>query len=88
MDDNTHDLQEALTLAEKACRLTSYQNPIVLITLAMAYRDLRLFDKAIDTAEKARELSSSMRDDKLTAVIRSLLESCVEKRPVVDEAGR
>lgn len=72
--------KEAMRLAEKACKITSYNNPVTLITLAMAYGKLQLFDKAIEVAAKARELSLSLGQNELAETFKSLLELYNDKK--------
>lgn len=45
---------EAVSLAERACQLTSYQEPICLSTLDAAYAEAGRFDEAIATAQKTQ----------------------------------
>jgi tetratricopeptide (TPR) repeat protein len=51
------DGAEAVTLAEHACRLTEFKQPLSLGTLAAAYAETGRFGEAITTAEKARDLA-------------------------------
>jgi hypothetical protein len=48
---------EAVRLAERACRLTEYREPLQLGALADAYAAAGHFDKAIDAARLGRELA-------------------------------
>ncbi|MGK0186095.1 MAG: Flp pilus assembly protein TadD/thiol-disulfide isomerase/thioredoxin [Verrucomicrobiales bacterium] len=48
---------EALRLAEGACRLTNFQNPATLDTLAAAYANTGKFAEASDTIKKALALT-------------------------------
>ena len=48
------DGAEAVRLAERACRLTAYQQPMLIGTLAAAYAEAGRFEEATATAEKAR----------------------------------
>jgi tetratricopeptide (TPR) repeat protein len=50
---------EAVKLAEQACQLTRFQQPIFIGTLAAAYAEARQFQDAINTAEKAIAVASS-----------------------------
>ena len=49
--------KESVKLAEWACRLTNYQNPELLDTLAVAYAADGRFGDAVSTAEKALSLA-------------------------------
>ena len=59
--------QEAIELAERACRLTNYRNAVILDTLAVAYAASGNFQKAIAFSKKA--LANSADDEKLTKEI-------------------
>ncbi len=48
---------EAVTLAERACKLTDYKEPLLIGTLAAAYAEAGRFPEAVSTAEKARALA-------------------------------
>ena len=48
---------EAVSLAERACELTGYQEPLLVGTLAAAYAEAGRFSQAITTAEQARTLA-------------------------------
>lgn len=50
---------EAVTLAERACQITAYQEPLLIGTLAAAYAEAGRFPEAINAAEKARALAQS-----------------------------
>jgi tetratricopeptide (TPR) repeat protein len=58
-DSNLRDPQEALSLALRACELADYQAPGFLDTLAAAYAAAGRFADAVDTAEKAVQLTAS-----------------------------
>jgi tetratricopeptide (TPR) repeat protein len=48
---------EAVTLAERACRLTGYKEPLFVGTLAAAYAEAGRFPEAVNSAESARRLA-------------------------------
>jgi tetratricopeptide (TPR) repeat protein len=50
---------EAVRLAEHACELTHYKQPMLIGTLAAAYAEVGRFDDAIETGQKAIELATS-----------------------------
>jgi hypothetical protein len=44
-------------LAERACKVTDYEEPLLVGTLAAAYAEAGRFPEAVSTAEKARALA-------------------------------
>jgi tetratricopeptide (TPR) repeat protein len=73
-DDELRNGAEAVRLAERACELTHYGEPLFIGTLAAAYAESGRFPEAVTTAEKAEQLATS---DGLTTVAaknRQLLE--------------
>ena len=53
------DGAEAVRLAERACELTHYDEPLFIGTLAAAYAEAGRFSEAVTTAEKAEQLATS-----------------------------
>jgi tetratricopeptide (TPR) repeat protein len=51
---------EAVCLAERACELTLYRQPILLGTLAAAYAEAERFEEAVATGQKAHDLASAL----------------------------
>jgi tetratricopeptide (TPR) repeat protein len=56
-DPHIRNGKEAVELAQRACRLTNNEQPFYLGTLAAAYAEAGLFNDAVATAEKARDLA-------------------------------
>jgi protein O-mannosyl-transferase len=48
---------EAVIMAERACKLTDYKEPLLVGTLAAAYAEAGRFPEAVSSAEKARALA-------------------------------
>jgi len=65
---------EAVELAERACKLTDYQVPVLVGTLAAAYAEADRFAAAAAMARKARELALQAQDPDLAAKNAQLLE--------------
>ena len=61
--------EEAIQLAERACKLTNYEKPALLNTLATAYAAADRFSEAVATAEKALELAKSSKQEELVEQI-------------------
>ncbi len=75
------DPAEAVRLAERANKLTGSRKPGVLDTLSVAYASAGRFDKALKTAEKARELAAASGQKQLVADIEKHLELYKLGRP-------
>lgn len=56
-DPEIRDGSKAVWLSERACKLSGYKQASKLDTLAAAYAEAGRFDKAVETAQKALELS-------------------------------
>ena len=65
--------KEAVRLAQRSCELSGYQYPIVLKTLAAAYSAAGRFGEAIETAEKALNLTLSANQQQLVDEIKEHL---------------
>jgi tetratricopeptide (TPR) repeat protein len=73
-DPTMRNGQEAVSLAERACRLTSYQNAQIIGTLADAYAEAGRFDDAVATAQKAHDVALASGQQDLAARNAQLLE--------------
>ena len=58
-DDELRNGAEAVRLAERACELTHYGQPLFIGTLAAAYAEAGRFPEAVTTAEKAEQLATA-----------------------------
>ena len=56
-DSTQRNGAEAVTLAERACQLTGFKEPLLVGTLAAAYAEAGRFPEAVSAAEKARALA-------------------------------
>jgi tetratricopeptide (TPR) repeat protein len=83
-DPNYRNSEEAIRLATDACKLTNYEKPYLLDTLAAAYAASGKFDNAVVTAEKALELAQSLGDKELTKEIRKRLYLYKAGQPYVE----
>jgi len=75
---------EAVRLAQHACRLTNYQKPDFLDTLAVAYAAKGDFGKAIETLEKALALCRSEQQESLKKELESRLVLFKTGKPYVE----
>ena len=73
-DDELRNGAEAVRLAERACELTHYGEPLFLGTLAAAYAEAGRFPEAVTTAEKAERLATAAGLTAVAAKNRQLLE--------------
>ena len=72
-DPQLRDGQQALDLAERACRLTEYKQAFMVGTLAAAYAEARRFPEAVAAAEKAKALAERANDKEVAAMNLKLL---------------
>jgi hypothetical protein len=72
-DENIRNGLEAVSLAERACRLTEYKVTAMLGTLAAAYAEAGRFADAIATSEKLDRMALEANDPRLAAFNRQLL---------------
>jgi tetratricopeptide (TPR) repeat protein len=78
---------EAVRLAERACQLTEYKQPMLVGTLAAAYAEAGRFEDAVATAEKACALATRNGEQALLAKNRQLLELYRAGRPYHEPAA-
>ena len=83
-DSQVRNGREAVDLAEQACKLTQYQQPVMVGTLAAAYAEAGCFAEAVATAEKAETLAEQANQMELAARNRALLELYRSGQPVRD----
>ena len=75
---------EAVLLAERACQQTGYRQPQPIITLAAAYAESGQFEEAVEAAQKARALASSLSQTNLMARSQQLLQQFNNREPYRD----
>ncbi len=75
---------EAVSLAERACRLTDYREAVMMGTLAAAYAEAGRFSDAATTAEKAQDLARKSNDTELAAKNGKLIELYRTEKPYRD----
>jgi tetratricopeptide (TPR) repeat protein len=63
--DAVRDGARAVRLAERACEVTAWQDPMLIGTLAAAYAEAGRFPEAVATAEKARDQARAQRQQSL-----------------------
>jgi tetratricopeptide (TPR) repeat protein len=83
-ESGLRDPDEAIQLAEQACKLTDYKKPDLLDTLAVAYASASRFPEAVNTAEKAMELAVSYQQKQLSEAIRKRLLLFKARSPYIE----
>jgi len=76
-----HNPAEAIKYAEIACKITNYNNPAFLDTLAACYGSAGQFDEAVKTAQKALELASKTSQEQLANEVESRLNLYKQSKP-------
>ncbi len=85
-DDELRNGAEAVRLAERACELTHYGEPLYLGTLAAAYAEAGRFPEAVSAAEKAEQLATAAGSKPLAEKSRLLLEIVQAGKPYHEPA--
>ncbi len=73
-EDRLRNGTEAVRLADRACELTQYQEPMFIATLAVAYAEAGRFDDAVTTAQKASTLAGRQGETNLQQQTQGLLQ--------------
>lgn len=77
---------EAVALAHSACRLTEWNQPIMVGTLAAAYAENAEFEKACEAARRAADLADSLGQKDIAERNRTLLKLYEKKTPYQETA--
>jgi serine/threonine-protein kinase len=85
---NYRAASRAVELAESGCRLTAYQEPRLLDTLAAAYAEAGRFDEAVRTAERALELAKLSGEGQLAANIDKRLKLYRQRQAYYESDNR
>jgi tetratricopeptide (TPR) repeat protein len=80
-DPQVRNGARAVELAERACKATEWKQPVIIGTLGAAYAEAGQFDKAIKTAEKARDLAKQEQLERIVAKNEELLKLYKEGKP-------
>ena len=81
-EEDVRNGDEAVRWAERAARLTQFNDVGILKTLAAAYAESGRFDDAVSTAERAVELSQSQQRAQMAEDLESHLKRYRDRRPV------
>lgn len=85
-DPKLRDASKAIELAERAAKLTNYQNAEILDTLAAAYASAGQFDRAVATAQTAVTLASAAENNELATQVRERLQLYRQAKPYLEPA--
>jgi Flp pilus assembly protein TadD len=83
-DSQVRNGREAVAMAERACKLTEYKQPLMVGTLAAAYAEAGRFAEAVATAEQAKRLAEQANQMELAARNGALLELYRAGQPARD----
>jgi cytochrome c-type biogenesis protein CcmH/NrfG len=83
-DGTLRNGEQAVQLAERACRLTHYEQAVFVGTLAAAYAEAGRFEEAIATAQKACDLATQQGDQALASKNLELLSLYREHHSYVE----
>jgi Flp pilus assembly protein TadD len=79
--------QEAVLLAEQACRLNWYRDPALLGTLGAAYAEAGRFDEAVEMANRAAALATAAGNRELAEKSRTRAELFRSRQPWREGGG-
>ncbi len=82
------DGAQAVELAERACKVTEYKQPIMVGTLAAAYAEAGRFPEAVNLAEKAHSLAQALGQKEFAQRSQQFLELFGAGRPYRDNLGQ
>jgi tetratricopeptide (TPR) repeat protein len=83
-DDQFRNGDKAVRLGEHACKLTNWNVPVLMGTLAAAYAEAKRFNEAISTATKARDVAIKQNQPEVAKRNDELLEQYKKGQPVRD----
>jgi tetratricopeptide (TPR) repeat protein len=72
---------QAVELAGRACGLTGWRQPAMLLTLAAAYAETGRFSEALAAAEKGRDMAKSAGNDKIAEKAALMREAFAARQP-------
>ena len=81
-DARLRDGRQAVQLAQRACHLTQYNQPMFLGTLGAAYAELGQFNEAVDTASKALQIATASHQKQLAQKIQREIQRYQAHQPL------
>jgi Flp pilus assembly protein TadD len=82
------NVNEAIELAERACKLTNYKDPTFVGALAAAYACAGRFSEAVDTARKAASLAEAAGQPQIKNVIIRQLAFYTQGKPYIEPTSK
>jgi hypothetical protein len=82
------EVNEAVSLATRACELTNYNNPAFLGTLTAAYASAGRFPEAVDTAQKAINLANTTNQPQIKNIIQYHLSFHTQGKPYIESVRK
>jgi protein O-mannosyl-transferase len=86
-DRDVRNGEEAVSLAERACQLTAYQEPRFVGTLGAAYAEAGRFEEAVTAAEKAEASATAAGNRDVAEESRKMAEIFRARQPVRESAA-
>lgn len=83
-DERLRNPPKAVQYSQDACDIIEYKQPVYLDTLAAAYGATKQFSKAIETAQKAIQISRERGQDELAERIEDRLQYYLRNEPYID----
>jgi tetratricopeptide (TPR) repeat protein len=80
-NETIRNADEAVLLAERACKVVDYKKATMLDTLAAAYAAAGRFPEAVATAQKALELAHASKDKQMADIINRSLQLYKARKP-------
>jgi protein O-mannosyl-transferase len=85
-DPQIRNGMEAVPLAERACQLTRYQAPLMLMTLGAAYAEAGRFEEAAATVKMAEPQATAGGNEELAEKCRKMTELFASRQPYHEPA--
>jgi hypothetical protein len=86
-DPSYRDGPRAVELAQRACELTAFKQPVMIGTLAAAYAEAGRFSEAADMAERAGQLAERLGEPAIASKNKQLSELYRSGKPFHEAAG-